>query len=87
MALTDAEIREAYLGWINDHCRQEFTEDNMPGGYRLALEKLIETHPLPAGVASESVADLSRTFAVGPGNELPGPIKNLLRPYRRTKFI
>ncbi len=88
--MTDEEIRVAYLSWINDFCNQEYTEDNMPGGVKLILNKLIAMDALPVGatnIRSESVADLSRSFGGTADGELPTPIKILLYPYRRMPTV
>ncbi len=88
--MTDQQIREAHLSWINDFCNQEYTEDDMPGGVKLILNKLIAMNALPIGVThvrGESVADLSRTFGGSVDGELPTSIKVMLYPYRRIPTV
>jgi len=83
--MTEAEVREAYLEWINDFCNQNYTEDDMPGGVKLALDQLVKMSALPVGVTSESVADLSRSFSIA--QEIPAPIRTKLYPYRRMPTV
>ncbi len=90
--MTEAETRAAYLEWINDYCKQEYTEANAPGGVKLALADLMRMKLLPVGatgVASQSAADLSMSFQAGAdgGSPLPATIRADLIPYCRMPTL
>ncbi len=89
--LAEVETRATYLEWINDYCNQEYTEDNMPGGVKLALADLMRMKLLPVGaigVTSHSAAELSMGFHMGAGvGPLPEPVRANLVPYRRMPTL
>ena len=83
--LNKTEIMQSYLDWINDYCNQEFELDKLPGGVKLALHRLMESHEeLPPNVARVQVSDISVSYFHG---DMPDSIKSLLKPYRKVKFL
>ena len=55
------------------------------GGAAVAIAQLLnQTLRNDPTVVSESIGPLSRTYASG---DLPGPIKKMLNPYRKARFV
>lgn len=82
-----AERREAYLWYIEDYCNNLFDKENLPGGIKLALNRLEEIDPLRLGVASETVGDLSITYSTESNEAIPNNIKIMLAPYVRPHLV
>ena len=87
--MNKTEMQQAYLDYINKYCNQNFELGNLPGGVKIALDRLMQLHEeLPPGVASVQVADISVSyFPGGSDSGMPKTVQTLLYPYRRPKFI
>lgn len=83
--MTEEQVRQAYLDWIEDFCNNEFDKYNLPGGVKLALDQLVKIDPLDFNIASESMADLSQTFAND--GDIPKFIYKWIDPYKRLKSL
>ncbi len=85
------EKRRAYLSWINDYCNQSFDENNLPGIIEIALQKLIKMEEIPIGVSSQTVGDISISYArddtSGGQSGMPPEIARLLAPYIKMRTI
>ena len=84
--MTEEQVRQAYLEWIEDYCNNTFDKDNLPGGVKLALDQLIKIDPLRFSIQSEQIGDLSQTFANDDG-DMPKFIYKWIDPYKRLKSI
>ncbi|MGJ0848183.1 hypothetical protein ACR77J_15945 [Tissierella praeacuta] len=83
--MTEIEVKQAYLEWIEDYTNNKFDKDNLPGGIKLALNNLVELDPLSFNVVSEKLSDMSQTFT-NDGN-IPKFIYNWINPYKRLKSL
>lgn len=83
--MTEEQIRQAYLDWIEDYCNNKFDRDNLPGGIKLALDQLVEIDPLDFNIASEKLSDMSQAYAND--GEIPKFIYNWISPYKRLKSL
>ncbi|MTI62177.1 MAG: hypothetical protein FH762_19700 [Firmicutes bacterium] len=83
MALTDEEKREASKKFIEDYTGLSVDWDNPPGAATLALDRLMD-YDTPAGVASEQIDDLSKTYINYAG--LDPVIRDLLNSIRKLKW-
>lgn len=84
--MNEGELKRAYLSFIEDETNNTFDILSLPGGVSIALDLLIKLDPLEFDVVSESLSDMSQTFA---RNERGIPLKVIawLRPYYRLKSI
>ena len=83
--MTPEQIREAYLEWIERYCNNEFDAEDLPGGIKLALDKLVEVDPLSFNITSEKLSDMGQTFASDGG--IPKFIYHWIGPYKRVKSL
>lgn len=83
--MTEEQIRQAYLEWIEDYTNNKFEKDKLPGGIRLALDNLMQLDPLSFNVVSEKLSDMSQTFAND--GDIPKFIYNWINPYKRLKSL
>lgn len=83
--MTPEEIKQAYLEWIEDYCNNKFDKNNLPGGVKLALEKLVEIDPMDFCITSEKLSDMSQSFA-NDGN-IPKFVLKWLSPYKRLRSL
>lgn len=84
--MTPEEIRQAYLEWIEQYCNSIFDKDNLPGGVRLALDQLVTIDPFSFNVVSESLADMSQSFASNDG-DIPKYLYKWIDVYKRLRTI
>lgn len=84
--MTEEQVRQAYLEWIEDYCNNEFDKDDLPGGVELALDQLVKIDPMDFNIKSESIGDLSQTFSSSEG-DIPKFIYKWLNPYKRLKSL
>ena len=88
--MTEAEIRAAYLDWINRYCNQEFVdsedpeENTIPPGVEFVLSKIVKEDPSKLSVVSESLEGLSQTFREGGKMD---SYKQMLIAYRRLRVV
>ncbi|PEJ40068.1 head-tail connector protein [Bacillus wiedmannii] len=76
VALEDA------LEYVQSYCRQEFAE-GIPSGVKQAIAKLVKGYQENSNVQSQSLGDMSKSFATdGTMNE----VHRLLKPYRKVRF-
>lgn len=80
------DLRKEYLGFIEDETNNKFSENNLPSGVKLALDLLIELDPLEFGIASESIGDMSQSFATN-DDGIPLKVLRWLKPYYRLKSL
>ena len=96
--MTEQEIRDALLDFIKDYCNNDFLVPNpdydeedeeseeyievIPGGVKIALEKMIEYNKSTAGVTHKTVSRYSVSYA----QSYPKSILDLLSPYRKARF-
>lgn len=83
--LTDEQIKQAYLEWIERYTNNSFDINNLPGGIRLALDNLIKLDPLQFNVVSEKLSDMSQTF--NNDGDIPKYIYNWIKPYVRLRSL
>lgn len=83
MALTDEERREASKKFIEDYTGLSIDWGNPPGAATLALGRLMD-YDAPAGVASEQIEDMSRSFINYAG--LDPVLLDLLNSIRKLKW-
>ena len=57
--------------------------EKFEGGVEIAVAKIIEFYMLESGVQSETISKVSTSFAT----DLPKSILDLLKPYKRMKFL
>lgn len=84
--MTPEELKIEYLKWIIDETNNQFDVLCLPGGVKIALDMLVKLDPLQFDVVSESLSDMSQTFAT---NEKGIPLKVMawLKPYYRLKSL
>ncbi len=83
--MTNDEMRNAYLEWIERYCNNRFKKDKLPGGIKLALNQLVEIDPLDFNITSEKLSDMSQTFAND--GDIPTFIYKWIDPYKRLKSL
>jgi len=81
----EEEIRNEYLRWIKDELNnfKDTDEEELPGGVKIALRKLVEMDPFDLRVSSESISDMSQSFF---SDDIPQGILRYLNPYRKLKW-
>ena len=80
------ELKAAYLSFIEDETNNKFNVDKLPGGIKIALDLLVETDPLQYNISSESISDLSQSYAVN-DDGIPLKIMRWLKPYYKLKSL
>lgn len=83
--MTQEEIKQLYLEWIEGYCNNKFNKNNLPGGIKLALDQLIEIDPLNFNITSEKLSDMSQTYAND--GDIPKFIYKWINPYKRLKSL
>lgn len=84
--MNELELRQVYIEWIEDETNNKFDRDNLPAGVRLAVDLLSELDPLEFDVVSESISDMSQTFATNEDG-IPLKVMRWLKPYYRIKTL
>lgn len=84
--LTEEELRTAYLEWIQDETNNKFDLGKLPAGVKVALDLLAKLDPLEFNIASESIGDLSQSFAVN-DDGIPLKVMRWLKPYYKLKSL
>ncbi len=65
----------------------DYTEETLPGGVRIALDKVTEYLEVDLAKQSERLGDYSVTYSLATNwAAFPPHIKGLLQPYRRVSF-
>ena len=65
----------------------EYTEKTLPGGIRIALDKMAEFLDVDLAIQSEALGDYSKTYSLATNwANLPPHIRHILLPYRRVTF-
>ncbi|MFP4015802.1 MAG: hypothetical protein ACLFUI_02110 [Halanaerobiales bacterium] len=83
--MTDEEMRDACRDFIDEYVGFEIDWDDPPGPATLALERMKKSlDPEMAGVATESIDDLSRSFLNYAGID-PATLQ-LLNTIRKMKW-
>lgn len=80
-------LEELYLEWCMDYCNNYFDKDNLPSGIKLAIQELVKIDPLQFGISSQSLHDMSITYAETGDSGIPKYILGWLEPYRRLKTL
>ncbi len=80
------DLRKEYLGFIEDETNNKFNPEKLPSGVKIALDMLVELDPLEFGVASESIGDMSQSFATN-DDGIPLKVLRWLKPYYRLKSL
>ena len=84
--MTNEELSNQYLRWINDETNNQFDLENLPGGVKIALDTLAKLDPLEFDVVSERIGDMSQTFERN-GGGIPLKVMAWLKPYYRIKSL
>ena len=79
-------MEKLYLEQIEDYCNVKFNEENIPAGVALAIAELVKTNPSNYLISSESLSDMSISYA-NPQGTIPQYIINWLQPYRRPHIV
>jgi hypothetical protein len=76
------------IEFVQAHCNDSFTDENgvlcLPGGVKLAIAQLAKHYMKDWGVSSQDASDLSLSFF---SNDIPEGIKQMLKPYRKARFL
>ena len=80
--LAEDELKKYWLDFASRYCNRTFTEDNIPYTVRLFIDMRVKSYRENPNVKSESLADLSKTYAE---NELSGEERGLLNTVRRLR--
>ena len=65
----------------------DYTEETVPAGIRVALDKLEEYMKVDLSIQSETLGDYSRTYSLATNwANFPPHIRSMLRPYRKVGF-
>lgn len=85
--MTSEEIKQAYFELLkaklnNFHDIEDITEAPKP--IQLAVEKLVKYDSQNSTIKSESLSDMSKTYA--DIDDLPSDVKSLVSPYRRVRW-
>lgn len=80
------DIRQLYLEWAMDYCNNYFVDEEIPAGFKLAVDRLTEIDPLQFGLTSVSLSDMSKSYATNDGG-IPKHIITWLNPYRRPATL
>lgn len=83
--MTPEETKQAYFEWIQQYCNNKFDINNLPGGVKLALDQLIEIDPFSFNVVSESLSDMSQTFANN--GDIPKYLYKWIDVYKKLRTI
>lgn len=85
--MDNQDLRKLYLTQIEDYCNVIFNEP-YPAGIELALDTLCKLDPLQFAIASESLSDMSTTYATPTnGSGIPDFIISWIDPYRRPFIV
>ena len=77
------EEEQLFLKLIEERNNNEYDQDDLPAHIEIAIDKMIEQYEdAPAGVKSESIADLSVTYF----EQLDPKIAELLNTSRKMKW-
>lgn len=82
-----AELEQSYFEMLKDYLNNFNdiqTIDKAPKPIQLAIEKLVKYDSRDATIKSESIADLSKTYADIEG--LPQDVLTLIRPYKKVRW-
>lgn len=82
-----AVMQQAYFDMLKEHLNNFHgveTVDQAPKPIQLAVEKLIKYDSRDATVKSESLSDLSKTYADIQG--LPSDVLALIKPFKKVKW-
>lgn len=84
--MTKEELKSAYLEFIEDETNNTFNKESLPGGVKISLDLLVKLDPLEFDIASESLSDMSQTFATNEDG-IPLKVMRWLKPYYRLKSL
>ena len=84
----EEKIEAGWIAWIQQECNNKFIDDegklDLPSDIEyILLPYLIKMNDQDANVASESVADLSRSFH---SSGLPEKMQKIIRNHRKLRF-
>ena len=82
--MTEEERKEAAQKAIEEYTNLDIDWDDPPGSATLALDRLMDYEDIPAGMSSESIDDLSKTYINYAG--LDPVIKDLLNSIRKLDW-
>lgn len=83
--MSDEEMKELFILWAQEYCGTNWIEGEEPAGVKLFAIKATEWYKTQSGISGEKLGDYSVSF-INDG-EIPKGLLELLRPYRRIKFI
>ena len=84
----EEKIEAGWIAWIQNECNNKFLNDEgeldlPPDIEYILLPYLIKTNSQDPNVASESVADLSRSFS---SSGLPDKMQKIIHNHRKLRF-
>ena len=82
--MTDEEYEAAAEKAIEEYTGLDINWEDPPGSAELALNRMLDYNDIPAGTATESIDDLSKSYINNIG--LDPVIKELLQNIRKLKW-
>jgi hypothetical protein len=71
-----------YIEYVKDYCNNQFVEkDELPGGVKIAVAKMVEFNLNKSGISSKSMGEVSYTYSL----DFPQSILRILQPYSRIR--
>lgn len=84
MPLTDDQYRKAAIAHINQQCKKQFAENDIPPDIEIVIDLLIKSMKENKSVASQSLGDMSKSFFQGATYDAA---IMLLKPYKKARFF
>jgi hypothetical protein len=71
-----------YIDFVKEYCNNQFLgSEELPGGVKLAIAKMIEFNLNKSGVSSSAFGEVSYSYSL----DFPASILRLLQPYARIR--
>jgi hypothetical protein len=71
-----------YIDFVKEYCNNQFIgSEELPGGVKLAIAKMIEYNITQSGISSNSYGEVSYSYSL----DFPASILRLLQPYSRIR--
>jgi hypothetical protein len=71
-----------YIDYVKEYCNNQFPgSEELPGGVKLAISKMIEFNLNKSGISSSSFGEVSYSYSL----DFPPSILRFLQPYSRIR--